>query len=73
MTTFSGGGTGTSKIVSNDDWLAARLQLLEEEKAFQKVRDDLARRRRDLPWRKINTEDDLPYRQDWVKRHDEYL
>jgi predicted dithiol-disulfide oxidoreductase (DUF899 family) len=51
-----------SKIASNDEWLAARLELLEDEKAFQKVRDDLARRRRDLP-----------YRQDWVRRHDEYL
>jgi predicted dithiol-disulfide oxidoreductase (DUF899 family) len=45
-----------SKIASNDEWLAARLELLQDEKAFQKARDDLARRRRDLPWRKIDTE-----------------
>jgi predicted dithiol-disulfide oxidoreductase (DUF899 family) len=62
MATFSGGETGMSKIASNDEWLAARLELLEDEKAFQKARDDLAHRRRDLP-----------YRQDWVRRHDEYL
>ena len=67
-----------SKIASNDEWLAARLELLEDEKSFQKARDDLARRRRELPWRKMDTEylfdgeDDLPYRQDWIKRHDEY-
>jgi len=43
-------------IVSNDEWLAARLDLLEDEKAFQKARDELARKRRDLPWRKIDTD-----------------
>ena len=44
------------KNASNDEWLAARLELLEDEKMFQKARDDLARRRRELPWRKLGTE-----------------
>ena len=44
-----------SKIVDTDAWLAARKDLLEEEKAFQKTRDDLAQKRRDLPWRRVDT------------------
>jgi len=45
-----------NKIVDTDAWLADRENLLGEEKAFQKARDDLARKRRDLPWRKIGAE-----------------
>jgi predicted dithiol-disulfide oxidoreductase (DUF899 family) len=45
-----------SNIVDNDTWLAARKDLLDEEKAFQKARDELAQKRRELPWRKIETE-----------------
>ncbi len=41
------------RVVSNDDWLAARRELLDEEKAFQKARDALAEKRRALPWREI--------------------
>lgn len=41
-------------IVSDSEWLAARRTLLEEEKAFQKKRDELAARRRDLPWRRVD-------------------
>lgn len=40
-------------IVDDNEWLAARRKLLEEEKALQRQRDALARRRRELPWRKI--------------------
>ncbi|MDJ0812970.1 MAG: DUF899 domain-containing protein [Woeseiaceae bacterium] len=43
-----------NRIVSDADWLAARKQLLEEEKAFQAARDELAQKRRALPWRKID-------------------
>ncbi len=38
-----------SKIVSREEWLAARLELLEREKAFTRERDELSRRRRELP------------------------
>ena len=44
------------KIVSNEEWLAARKALLDEEKSFQAARDDLARKRRDLPWRWVESE-----------------
>lgn len=37
-------------IASRDEWLAARLELLEAEKELTRLNDDLARRRRELPW-----------------------
>ncbi|MEM6463140.1 MAG: thioredoxin family protein [Pseudomonadota bacterium] len=37
-------------IVSRNDWLAARLALLEREKAFTRARDALSAERRALPW-----------------------
>jgi predicted dithiol-disulfide oxidoreductase (DUF899 family) len=37
-------------IVSPEAWLAARRELLREEKEFTKLRDRLAARRRELPW-----------------------
>ncbi len=40
-------------VVSREQWLAARTALLAEEKKFSSLRDDLARRRRELPWVKI--------------------
>src|SRR5437588_12569007 len=40
-------------IVSPEKWLAARRELLREEKEFTKLRDKLAARRRELPWVKI--------------------
>ena len=47
----------THKIVSTEEWLAARKQLLAEEKAFTKQRDELSQRRRALPWVRV----DKPY------------
>ncbi|MBI3884127.1 MAG: DUF899 domain-containing protein [Opitutae bacterium] len=41
-------------IVSPEKWLAARHELLREEKEFTRLRDRLARRRRELPRVKIN-------------------
>src|ERR1700680_4883692 len=41
------------KIVSQDEWIAARKAHLAEEKAFSKARDALARKRRELPWVKV--------------------
>jgi predicted dithiol-disulfide oxidoreductase (DUF899 family) len=40
-------------VVSNDKWLEARKALLEQEKAFTRERDELARKRRELPWVKV--------------------
>ena len=43
--------TGTRK-----DWLAARLELLEAEKALTRRSDELARQRQELPWVRIDKE-----------------
>lgn len=40
-------------IVSHDQWIAARKAYLAEEKAFSKARDALAKKRRDLPWERV--------------------
>jgi len=42
------------KVVSRDEWLAARKALLSQEKEFTKARDEVSRRRRDLPWVKVD-------------------
>jgi predicted dithiol-disulfide oxidoreductase (DUF899 family) len=41
------------KVVSHDEWIAARKGYLAEEKAFSRARDALARKRRELPWEKV--------------------
>ncbi len=41
------------KVVSHDEWIAARKAYLAEEKAFTRARDALARKRRELPWEKV--------------------
>ena len=40
-------------IVSHDNWLAARKQLLAKEKELTRLRDQLAAERRALPWVKV--------------------
>jgi predicted dithiol-disulfide oxidoreductase (DUF899 family) len=40
-------------VVSNDEWLQARLRLLEKEKTFTRLRDELSRERRALPWERV--------------------
>ena len=42
-----------SKVVSRDEWLAARKQHLKKEKEFTRLRDKLSAERRDLPWVKV--------------------
>src|SRR6202044_2960544 len=41
------------KIVSHDEWLAARKAHLADEKAFTRARDALSKKRRELPWEKV--------------------
>ncbi len=41
------------KIVSHDEWLAARKAHLADEKAFTRARDALSQKRRELPWEKV--------------------
>ena len=40
-------------VVSDDTWIEQRKQLLKKEKEFSRLRDDLTRQRRELPWRKV--------------------
>jgi predicted dithiol-disulfide oxidoreductase (DUF899 family) len=40
-------------VVSNEEWVHARRALLEEEKAFTRQRDELSRKRRELPCGKV--------------------
>ena len=37
-------------VVSREEWLQARKALLNEEKAHTRRRDELSRKRRELPW-----------------------
>lgn len=41
------------KIVSPDEWLVARKRLLAKEKEATRLRDELSRERRELPWVKV--------------------
>ena len=41
------------RVVSPQEWLAARRQLLDKEKAFTRLRDELSRERRELPWERV--------------------
>jgi predicted dithiol-disulfide oxidoreductase (DUF899 family) len=44
------------QITSREQWLAARLALLKEEKELTRRSDELARRRQELPWVRIDKE-----------------
>jgi predicted dithiol-disulfide oxidoreductase (DUF899 family) len=46
------------RVVTRQEWLRARLALLEREKAHTRERDELALLRRELPWVRV----DKPYR-----------
>ena len=41
------------RVVSHDEWLAARKAFLTKEKEFTRLRDDLSRQRRELPWERV--------------------
>ncbi len=44
------------KVVSKEDWLVARKEHLAKEKEFTRLRDQLSRARRELPWVKVEKE-----------------
>ncbi len=44
------------KVVTRDEWLAARKGHLEKEKEFTRLRDELSRQRRELPWVRVGKE-----------------
>src|SRR5580658_2140305 len=45
-----------NQVVSRYDWLKARVALLKDEKELTRRSDDLARRRQELPWVRIDKE-----------------
>ena len=49
-------GTKEHKVVSNKEWLAARKAFLVKEKKFNRLRDELNKQRRNLPWEKVDKE-----------------
>src|SRR5215813_3119365 len=46
----------THQVVSREEWIAARLALLEAEKELTRRSDELAQRRQELPWVRIDKE-----------------
>ncbi|HKB62601.1 MAG TPA: thioredoxin family protein [Burkholderiales bacterium] len=44
------------KVVSGNEWIKVRKQLLVKEKAFIRLRDKLSQARRDLPWEAVTKE-----------------
>ncbi len=46
----------THKSGTREEWLAARLELLEAEKELTRKSDEIARRRQELPWVRIDKE-----------------
>jgi predicted dithiol-disulfide oxidoreductase (DUF899 family) len=47
------GAVKAPKVVSHEQWLAARKELLRKEKEFTRMRDELSQQRRELPWEKV--------------------
>lgn len=43
-----------NRVVSRDEWVTARTRHLAKEKEFTRLRDELSRARRELPWVKID-------------------
>ena len=43
-------------VVSHEEWLSARTAFLVKEKEFTRLRDELSRQRRELPWERVDKE-----------------
>ncbi len=54
MATMTTSKTELGRIVPAAEWLAARKELLKKEKEFSRLRDELSRQRRALPWEKVD-------------------
>src|SRR5215475_8281748 len=48
-----------SKVVTPEEWLVARKDLLTREKELTRLRDEVSRHRRELPWVKVEKEYDF--------------
>jgi predicted dithiol-disulfide oxidoreductase (DUF899 family) len=53
MTHAGAGDLKGHPVVSHEEWLSARTAFLAKEKEFTRLRDDLSRQRRALPWEKV--------------------
>ena len=53
MAKGSSSGINGHPVVSREQWLAARTAFLAKEREFTRLRDDLNRQRRELPWVKV--------------------
>ena len=42
------------RVVTPEEWLKARLELLAKEKEFTRLRDQLSQQRRELPWERVD-------------------
>ena len=54
MPNFDSGPITDHPVVSHEQWLAKRIELLDREKAFFHARDEIARERRELPWERVD-------------------
>jgi predicted dithiol-disulfide oxidoreductase (DUF899 family) len=43
----------TPRVVSHDQWISERVAFMAKEKEFTRLRDELSRQRRELPWEKV--------------------
>jgi predicted dithiol-disulfide oxidoreductase (DUF899 family) len=57
MTNDGSNGSKHHPVVPREEWLSARTAFLAKEKEFTRLRDELSRKRRELPWEKV----DKPY------------
>jgi predicted dithiol-disulfide oxidoreductase (DUF899 family) len=49
-------GDQQHQVVSREEWIDARKALLAKEKEFTRLRDELSRQRRELPWERVEKE-----------------
>ena len=54
MATVTSGGPTNHPVVSHGKWIETRTALLVKEKEFTRLRDELSRERRALPWEKVD-------------------
>ena len=49
-TQLTSAGIQGHEVVSPNEWITSRKELLRKENEFTKLRDELSRQRRELPW-----------------------
>jgi len=54
MTNNGSNGLKGHPVVSHEEWISTRTAFLAREKEFTRLRDELSRQRRELPWEKVD-------------------